>query len=271
MIPKILHQIWLQGESEIPAGYAPYRRSWIEAHPEWRIHLWDDARILDLLTSRYPEHLALYCGYPNLVQRVDAAKYFILHAHGGFYTDMDTECVRPLDDALRGYELILSAAGPRPDGRVPSLTMFVATMGTFITPPYINNGTIGSVARHPFWHEVFDALHANQSKRWFHPHEMHISKSTGPAFITSVFRRSRYATDPRALLADPLMFDPTTVLSPFASSDAHGEPVATYAIHHYTFSWMKNGRRQRAFQAMNRARGTLRRQPLRGRFRVRRA
>lgn len=272
MIPKILHQIWLQGERDIPARYLPYRETWQSAHPDWHLELWDDERLQALLAERYPDHLALYRGYPNLVQRVDAAKYFLLHARGGFYTDMDTECVRPLDDALRAHDLVLSAAGPRPDRKAPSLTMLVATMGSFVTPPYINNGTIGSVPGHPFWLEVFDALHANRSKRWFHVHEMHISKSTGPAFLTAAFRRSRYATDPAALLADPLMFDPTTVLSPFGPPEELRGAVETYAIHHYTFSWTKNGRRQRAFQAMSRANGSLRRRPaLRGRFRLRRA
>jgi hypothetical protein len=266
MIPTILHQIWLQGADEIPPRYLPYRETWLQAHPDWQVELWDDARIIDLLVDRYPEHLALYTGYPNLVQRVDAAKYFILHALGGFYTDMDTECVRPLDDAVRRFELVLSAAGPRPDGRAPSLTMILATMGSFVTPPYINNGTIGSIPGHAFWPDVFAALHQSAARRWFHPHEMHISKSTGPAFLTAVFRRSRFAGDARALLADPLMFDPTTVLSPFAA--AGDGDVATYAIHHYQFSWVKNGRRQRALQAMDRARGTIRRAPMRARFRV---
>ena len=39
----------------------------------------------------------LYRRYPEMIQRVDAARYMLLHHFGGLYADFDVECVRPLD------------------------------------------------------------------------------------------------------------------------------------------------------------------------------
>lgn len=44
-IPKKIHQIWYQGESNIPSYLNEYRQSWIKIHPKYEFYLWDKDNI----------------------------------------------------------------------------------------------------------------------------------------------------------------------------------------------------------------------------------
>ena len=50
-IPRIIHQIWFQGESEIPPHLQEYRNTWIKIHPEYEIKLWDQ-KLIDILLEQ---------------------------------------------------------------------------------------------------------------------------------------------------------------------------------------------------------------------------
>ncbi len=62
---------------------------WQRLHPTWEHRLWDHEACRRLLIERYPDYLALWDSYPLDIQRIDSIRYFILHAHGGIYLDMD--------------------------------------------------------------------------------------------------------------------------------------------------------------------------------------
>ena len=87
-IPKIIHKIWWQGESVIPKVYHSSLKSWRDHHPDWTIIVWDHASLEAVIRQHFPEYLEMFQGYPRMIQRIDAAKYFILCHFGGVYTDM---------------------------------------------------------------------------------------------------------------------------------------------------------------------------------------
>src|ERR1044071_8940143 len=82
-IPRILHQIWYQGASEVPPRYRGFRDGWQKAHPGWEHRLWDQASCRNLLAGRYPDFLPTWDAYPLFLQRVGSIRYFILASHGG--------------------------------------------------------------------------------------------------------------------------------------------------------------------------------------------
>ena len=41
--------------------------------------------------------MPIYDAYPSEIYRVDAIRYFFLYVKGGFYVDMDTECLKSLE------------------------------------------------------------------------------------------------------------------------------------------------------------------------------
>jgi mannosyltransferase OCH1-like enzyme len=100
-VPKIIHQIWHSfGDSYPPTSDAPSRRNappkwdasrvaWTAANPGWTHMMWNEKDSRDLIALHYPKFLKYYDFYPNAIQRVDAARYFIVHHYGGVYIDMD--------------------------------------------------------------------------------------------------------------------------------------------------------------------------------------
>jgi UDP:flavonoid glycosyltransferase YjiC (YdhE family) len=105
-VPRILHHVWMQGEP--PADLAAWRQSWVEHHPSWEHRLWDEGALRELVREHYGWFLPIWDGYPELIMRADAGRYFLLDRFGGVCLDMDLECLRPLGPLLEGTALIAS-------------------------------------------------------------------------------------------------------------------------------------------------------------------
>jgi mannosyltransferase OCH1-like enzyme len=102
VIPKNLHVIWV--ESDPPDWVLMNVQQWIELHPDWELNFWDDETMPKLYNQK------LYDSAHSIVPpdavgqfRADIARYEILYQFGGFYADVDTVPLRPIDDALEGH------------------------------------------------------------------------------------------------------------------------------------------------------------------------
>ena len=49
MIPKIIHQIWFQGEKQIPDHLRVYHNGWYNMNPSFEVRLWDETAIETIL------------------------------------------------------------------------------------------------------------------------------------------------------------------------------------------------------------------------------
>lgn len=151
-IPRIIHQIWMQGIEQVPSRFTVFRRAWSTTHPApaWRLMFWDECRITRLVAQHYPQWLEMYTSMPLLIQRADAARAFILHHHGGVYADMDSMPLQSFDAVL---DELHAAVGGR---HVVALgrTVIGARMAA-ITGALVDNSIILSTAGHPFWQESF--------------------------------------------------------------------------------------------------------------------
>jgi mannosyltransferase OCH1-like enzyme len=105
---------------------------WRAMHGAWEIRLWheDDLRALPL---RNRALLELYLSRKNWVGAADVARVEVLLTCGGVYTDIDSEPLRPLDDAP-----FMSA------GFFAAYTLPLAGH-----PGRVGNGTMGAVRGHP--------------------------------------------------------------------------------------------------------------------------
>lgn len=109
-IPKIIHQIWLQGENQLPTDLKPYKEKIIKLHPEWQYKFWDEIEILKLIKNN-DELINKYYKFNYLHQKVDFAKLIILYNYGGICIDMDAYTVKKLDTLyaiIQDYDLIVS-------------------------------------------------------------------------------------------------------------------------------------------------------------------
>ncbi len=169
MIPKIIHQTWKT--RVIPDGWSASIPSWQQHHPDWRHILWTDSDLELFIAERFPWFLETYQDYPYAIQRVDAARYFILHEYGGVYSDLDIICARSCDFLLAHQAVI-----PKTE------------------PLGFSNDLMMAEAGHPFFRQTIGNLekaHRRFSRnRLLLPH-FRVMFSTGPLYLTRQYRTFR--------------------------------------------------------------------------------
>jgi hypothetical protein len=105
MIPKLIHQIWI-GDNPLPRVWQDRPETWKQKNPEYVYKLWDNDSIKDIDDEGFldlsinPTHLS------------DYFRYKILDKFGGYYVDVDFECLTPIDEwQLSLHEPILEFFG----------------------------------------------------------------------------------------------------------------------------------------------------------------
>lgn len=191
MYPRIIHQIWFQGETQIPIKYTTYIKSIKELHlgsefkKSWEYKLWDNIKILKLL-AKYPKWKKIYNGFPYLHQKVDYAKYLILWFYGGVYIDIDVIALKSLEPLL---DKIFSTS--KTQMIVSELkTNFIENCIVCQKSRCINNGVIISQPRCNVLLEIIDHICANSTCSSFMPKFFCILRTTGPSIFTTIIDKS---------------------------------------------------------------------------------
>lgn len=224
-IPLIIHQTWR--DSEIPSNWQSFQASWRRFHPEWEYRLWTDLSLRQFIHDMYPWFLPIYDNYPEPIQRVDAARYFLMHYYGGVYVDLDFECLRPLNPLLNDRDILL---GFEPEEHFSKNVVRAAGLESVIA-----NAFMASRPGHPFWEHVF--LELIRSHKTPDP-----LSSTGPFMLTRAVQS--YEQAPSLTLISSKVLYPCTSeeaqrglsLDPSWRSEHTSE---SYAIHHWSGSWIK--------------------------------
>jgi mannosyltransferase OCH1-like enzyme len=216
VIPRIVHQVWLGADQPTPPPHmAAASRSWATRNPGWEHRVWTAAEVEELFARARPDLLAFYRGYPRWIQRSDAARYLILHEHGGVYADMDIACVRTLEP-LAGEELVLAPTWP-----------FGLSNDLMMTRP-----------GHPFFRAVLDGLPGafHRWNRFWVPPFVRVLSGGGSSYLTSVWHRM--SADAPARLLTPEEYGQTDTSRAFVRHlpgstwhdwDAH---LALWVWHH---------------------------------------
>lgn len=225
-IPRIIHQIWYQGEDQMPAKFRAFGDGWRRNHPDWSFHLWNETTMRAFMAENHAWFLPIYDGYPLNIQRIDAVRYFILHTLGGLYVDSDIESLKPIDTLVERPSLLLSR-----------------TVG-------YNNAIVGSVPGHRFWETVFEALKSNHRRPKRSPlnflvdaDALFVAHSTGPRLFTDCVRRSGVEADADTLVCPSWYFEPGTPAEVNGRITIDSDTSRSYGIHHMSQTWMSPGRR----------------------------
>jgi len=168
-IPFKIHQTWKT--AEVPDRLKPFQKTWIDNHPTWEYKLWTDEDLLEFIEKEYPWFAPFYKTYPHQIQRVDAARYFILYHYGGVYADLDMQNMTPIDPLVEQI-----------GGVVVGQEGQVHHDGT----QRIGNAILFSSRRHPFWLRVFQSLLESHAKS--DPQKIgSVFTTTGPSFLHEVY------------------------------------------------------------------------------------
>lgn len=231
MIPLRLHQIWFQGADQLPPKYHSFQHSWRRHHPHWEYRLWDQLQIEHLVATCNDFIRSVYAELPEMIQKIDLAKYLILQRYGGVYVDMDMECVQPLDGLFHQHphhKLYLAEINIGCISNRFCLAMMVISAGQLRQGPYYNNAFFAVIPNHPIWDRVVKdiASHIKSDRQ----HDFYIQDSAGPMMLTRVIR-----TTPKLKFfsCPPSYFEPCDKFS-------HGtcNLQEAYAIHYYGNSWV---------------------------------
>ena len=83
---KILHQVWVQGESDLPSDFQKNRALWREKLPqEWEMRLWDDGAA----KAEWEDYREVADSCPNHAMRADLILARALRDYGGIATGTD--------------------------------------------------------------------------------------------------------------------------------------------------------------------------------------
>lgn len=139
-IPAVVHQVWIG--PPMPEQYRRWAQSWPAHNPGWEHRLWTEPDLarLEMRNRELYDRAEVEAPRDSIRWRVDIARLEILHQHGGIYADVDTVCLRPLDD-LRRHRMFLPQS--------PN------------APQFVTNAVMGAEPGHPFLGRLIAGLPAN--------------------------------------------------------------------------------------------------------------
>jgi hypothetical protein len=109
MIPKIIHNIWIQGYENLPNENKVTYANIKKINPQWEFMIWDDEMIKKMLKN-YPSIYNIYIKTNNYTERdgntikSDIARYIIMREYGGLYFDIDFNCTSSFDELFLNDE-----------------------------------------------------------------------------------------------------------------------------------------------------------------------
>jgi mannosyltransferase OCH1-like enzyme len=231
-IPKIIHQIWIQGHDKIPDKLKIFQQQILKLHnnDKWKYILWDDNKIIELISKVNKVLLDTYLSFTYLHQKVDLAKLIILYVFGGIVIDMDAYTIKKLDtlfDKYNNYDFIISYF--RNIGYIGNYVICGQTSQCF------NNGNFISKQHANILLYMINHIVNNSKCSVFDFKENCINKSTGPLFFNSVI--NRYISDNNITNKSSINILDYKILEPCDGNNNCDIIKDTYIIHKHEHSW----------------------------------
>jgi mannosyltransferase OCH1-like enzyme len=225
-IPRILHQTWKN--NDIPENFKEMADSWRQKHIDWEYVLWTDEMNRNFIKENFAYFLPTFDGYESNIQRVDAVRYFILYKHGGFFIDMDFECLANISPLL-GNSMCIFGKEPLEHCDIHKKNLI------------ISNAFMGTTKDSPFFYLLCKELELVNSVT-DHPNDK-ILESTGPFMLSRVY--DKYDRKEEISLLEAETIYPLTKAELEEWKEDPQNPVIlqklekAYGIHYYAGTWWK--------------------------------
>jgi len=108
MIPKIIHNIWLQGYENLSTTIKIQHNDIKQQNPGWEFIVWDN-NMIEKLLKKYPKvykmykNVAIYGSNINNTKS-DIARYIIIKEYGGLYCDIEYNCNNSFNTLFDDYK-----------------------------------------------------------------------------------------------------------------------------------------------------------------------
>lgn len=137
MIPRILHFVWLSGDS-YPSEIQSCIDSWHKWMPDWKFELWNMSRVKDINSPWLKEAIA----EQKWAFATDFIRLFAVVNYGGVYLDSDCRVYRSFDSLLDQPSFIGKEWMIHDEG--------------FTTEQHLTSHCFGAVSNHPFFQRCLD-------------------------------------------------------------------------------------------------------------------
>lgn len=222
MIPKVLHQFW--DKPALRDRHTAWVHSFDEYNPGWEHAIWtpdmivrnaDFAPIIPMIRDPL---------MPSTIKS-DLFRHQVLYVHGGFYADMDCECLRSLDPLCTG-----ESTG---DSRVaPYVIGFEQEEDSRIQPAFCGTHFIGSVPGHDVSQTAVTEFVENLNRHYDGPRVKFMDcwdmlYTSGPQALTMILKRWGIIPLPQDC------FSPAAYLPRPATADLLALDGPAYVFHHF--------------------------------------
>jgi len=178
MIPKIIHNIWIQGYENLPNDNKIHHLNIKKLNPDWEFMIWDDEMIKNLL-QKYPKIHDIYKKSSNYsgsinnnIIKSDIARYIIMKEYGGLYFDIEFKCKSSFDDIFFNDN---NDNNDNKTNRNSINTIYIASsqlnfwsyMNPFQSTKYCSC-FMGMDKNHPVWDTVIEKLIFATTKQHIH-------------------------------------------------------------------------------------------------------
>lgn len=217
MIPKIIHQIWIQGFDSAPNHIKKCVESCARVNQGFQFIYWNEQMILDLLSKHKNDQLiSIYKSLPSFASKADLARYVIMYHYGGWYIDADYMCFKPLDV----FELADLVYIPYRD-------------------KFVLNGLFACVAKHPLMRITIETLLRRCGKRRYTMFKT--TYRTGTNLFYSAIKRyhKAYPNDSRYIIVSTAQLFPRDMT---AKNEPNVYKHIAFTDHMNTCSWNKLSR-----------------------------
>lgn len=164
MIPKIIHNIWLQGYDNLPNTIKIQHNNIKKNNSDWEFIIWDNTMIEKLL-KKNPKIHNIYKNVANYSKNINStksiiARYIIMKEYGGLYCDIEYNCNNSFDTLFTEYD-------KKNEKNPIYVTSEKNDLLYFIIP--FNKTKYSSCfmamnAQHPIWEKVLEKLWVSTSQ-----------------------------------------------------------------------------------------------------------
>ncbi|MDB5326720.1 MAG: Mannosyltransferase [Phycisphaerales bacterium] len=220
MIPKLIHQT--AKTADIDDRSKKYQALVRKMHPDWTYKLWTDADNDAFVRAEFPDFYPTFAGLPKGIMRADVIRYLLMDKLGGLYLDLDYEVLRPFDRLNFGCVVPLESSGEWGEGN-----------------DVLGNAYFAAAPGHPFFRRVLDVIQNRPQLTA----DANVLTTTGPAFITSVYRSMSPAEQAQVSTPPRSEFNPKSPRNEREYQTILADK-SVYGIHHCHGSWREYTLRQ---------------------------
>jgi mannosyltransferase OCH1-like enzyme len=199
-IPKKIIQTWKT--HHLNKNMLTLQKGLTTKNPGYEYLFFTDEDIEAFLKNEYPEYYITYQRLPIIIQKIDFFRYIAVYHFGGFYFDLDMECLEPLDDSLLQYKNVIPMDDSFEQSKKDLNRQWLDYRSKKIL---LGQYAFGAVKSSEFMKHLVDNIHYNidlivqeyetKVKNNVSNFEYFVYSTTGPDYVTYIYKNYQHKAE----------------------------------------------------------------------------